>query len=90
MKSSVYLTSEAAASGTDARKHTDDCQQSLEQMIRYDEVLRMRLDLCDVGLNRDAECDTHKRPEELKVCELMREAEAVGGNVARRLAGKHG
>ena len=32
----------------------------------------------------------HKLPEELKVGELMEEAEAVGGNVARRLAGKYG
>ena len=51
-------------------------------MIRDDEVLRVRLDLCDVGLNRDAECDTHKRPEELKVGELMGETEAAGGKIA--------
>ena len=56
-------------------------------VIRDDEVLRERLDLCDVGLNRDAECEKNTRPEELKVSELMREAEAAGGNVARSLAG---
>ena len=46
---------EAAASGTDARRHTDDCRQRLEQLIRDDEVLRVRLDMRDVRLNRDAE-----------------------------------
>ena len=30
----------------------------------------------------------HKRPEELKVDELMGEAEAAGGKVRRRSAGK--
>ena len=48
---------EAAASGTGARRHTGDCQQRLEQWIHDDEVLRVRLDLCHVGLNRDAECE---------------------------------
>ena len=45
----------------------------------------MRLDLRDVRLNRDAECEKHKRPEDMKVHELMRDAEAVGGNVAEDL-----
>ena len=76
---------EAAASGTDARRHTDDCRQRLEQLIRDDEVLRVRLDMRDVRLNRDAECEKHKRPEELKVDELMGEAEAAGGKVAEDL-----
>ena len=48
---------EVAASGTDARRHTDDCRQRLEQFIRDDEVLRVRLDLRNVRLNRDAECE---------------------------------
>ena len=30
-----------AASGTDARRHTDDCRRRLEQLIRHDEVLRV-------------------------------------------------
>ena len=47
----------AAASGTDARRHTDDCRQRLGQLIRDDEVLRVKLDLRDVRLNRDAECE---------------------------------
>ena len=51
---------EAAASGTNARRHTDDCRQRLEQSIRDDEVLRVRLDMRDVRLNRDAECEKHK------------------------------
>ena len=42
----------------------------LEQLIR-DEVLRVRLDMRDVRLNRDAECEKHKRPEELKVDQLV-------------------
>ena len=33
----------------------------------------------DVRLNRDAECEKHKRPENLKVDELMVEAGAAGG-----------
>ena len=45
----------------------------------------MRLDLRDVRLNRDAECEKHKRPEELKVDELMEEAETAGGKVAENL-----
>ena len=61
LKSSVYLTIakvvKAAASGTGARRHTGDCQQRLEQWIHDDEVLRVRLDLCHVGLNRDAGCE---------------------------------
>ena len=77
---------EAAASGTDARRHTDDCRQRLEQLIRDDEVLRVRLDMRDVRLNRDAECEKHKRQEELKVDDLMMvEAEAAGGKVAEDL-----
>ena len=76
---------DAAASGTDARRHTDDCRQRLEQLIRDDEVLRVRLDLRDVRMNRDAECEKHKQPEELKVDELMGEAEAAGGKVAEDL-----
>ena len=36
-------------------------------------------------INRDAECEKHKRPEELKVDELMEEAEAAGGTVAEDL-----
>ena len=48
---------EAAASGTDARRHTDGCRQRLEKLIRDDEVLRVRLDLRDARLNRDAECE---------------------------------
>ena len=76
---------EAGASGTDARRHTDDCRHRLEQLIRDDEVLRVRLDMRDVRLNRDAECEKHKRPEELKVDELMVEAEAAGGKVAEDL-----
>ena len=75
----------AAASGTDARRHIDDCRQRLEQSIRDDEVLRMRLDLLDVRINRDAECEKHKRPEKLKVDELIGEAEAAGGKVAEDL-----
>ena len=39
----------------------------------------------DVRLNRDAECEKHKRPEELKVDELVGEAEAAGGKVAEDL-----
>ena len=62
---------EAAASGTDARRHTDDCRQSLEQLILDNEVLRARLDLRDVRLIRDAGCEKHKRPAELKVDQLM-------------------
>ena len=45
----------------------------------------MRLDRRDVRLNRDAECERHKRPDELKVDELMAEAEAAGGKVAEDL-----
>ena len=45
----------------------------------------MRLDLRDVRLIRDAKCEKHERPEELKVDELMGEAEAAGGNVAEDL-----
>ena len=52
---------EAAASGSDARRHTDDCRQRLEQLIRDDEVLRVRLDMQDVRLNRDAEYEKQKR-----------------------------
>ena len=70
---------EAAASGTDGRRHTDDCRQRLEQLIRDDEVLRVRLDMRDVRLNRDAECEKHKRPE------LVGKAEAAGGKVAEDL-----
>ena len=69
----------------DARRHTDDCRQRLEQLIRDDEVLRVRLDMRDVRLNRDDESEKHKRPEELKVDELMEEAEAAGGKVAEDL-----
>ena len=39
--------------GQDARRHTDDCRQRLEQLIRDDEVLRVSLDMRDVRLNRD-------------------------------------
>ena len=67
------------------RRHTDDCRQRLEQLIRDDEVLRVRLDMRDVRLNRDAGCEKHKRPEELKVDELMGQATAAGGNVAEDL-----
>ena len=42
----------------------------------------MRLDLRDVRLHLDAECEKHKRPEELKVDERMGEAEGAGGKVA--------
>ena len=42
----------------------------------------------DVRLNRDAECEKHKRPEESKVDELMGEAEAAGGKVAEDLVVK--
>ena len=75
---------DAAASGTDARRHTDVGRRRLEQLIREDEVLRVRPDLRDVRLSRDAECEnTQKRPEEWKVDELlMGEAEAAGGKVA--------
>ena len=45
----------------------------------------MRLDLHDVRLSRDAESEKYKRPEELKVDELMVEPEAVGGKVAEHL-----
>ena len=48
---------EGAASQTGARRHTGDCQQRLEQLIHDDEVLRVRLDLCHVRLNRDGECE---------------------------------
>ena len=74
-----------AASGTDARKHTDDCRQGLEQLIRDDEVLRVRLDMRDVRLSRDAECEKHNRPEELKGGRADGEAEAAGGKVAEDL-----
>ena len=63
----------------------NDCRQRLEQLIRDDEVLRVRLDLRDVRLNRDAECEKHMQPEELKVDEVMGEAEAAGGKVAEDL-----
>ena len=53
--------------------------------IRDDEVLRVRLDMRDVRLNRDAGCEKRKRPQELKVDELMGEAEAAGGKVAEDL-----
>ena len=73
---------EAPASGTDARRHTDDCRQRLEQLIRDDQVLSVRLDMRDVRLNRDAEREKRKRPEELKV---DGEAEAAGYTVAEDL-----
>ena len=57
----------------------------MEQLIRDDEVLRVRLDKRDVRLNRDAECGKHKRLEELKVDELMEEAKAAGSKVAEDL-----
>ena len=41
------------------------------QLNRDGEVLGVRLDLRDVRLNRDAECEKHKRPEELKVDGMM-------------------
>ena len=72
---SIAKGCEAAASGTDTRRHTDDCRQKLEQLIRDDGCC-------------DAECEKHKNPEELKVDELMGEAEAAGSKVAERLAGK--
>ena len=61
--------------GCEAATSADDCRRRLEQLIRDDEVLRVRLDLHDVMLSRDAECETYKRPEELKVDELMEEAD---------------
>ena len=89
MKSSVLSDNrkgcEAEAFGTHAKRHTDECPQRLEQLIRDDEVLRVRLGLRDVRLNRDAECEKYKRPEELKLDELMGEAEAAGGKVAEDL-----
>ena len=39
----------------------------------------------DVRLNRDAECEKHKRSEELKVDELMVVAGAAGGKVVEDL-----
>ena len=45
----------------------------------------MRLDIHDVRLSRDAEGEKHKRPEELKVDEMMGEAVAAGGKVAEDL-----
>ena len=83
--SDICKDCEAASSGTDAKRHADDCRQRLEQLIRDDEVLRVRLDMRDVRLNRDSECEKHKRPEELKVDEQMGEAEAAGGQVAEDL-----
>ena len=47
---------EAAASGTGARRHTCECRQRLEKLTR-DELLRVRVDLRDVRLKREAECE---------------------------------
>ena len=52
---------EAAASGTDAMRHIDDCRQRMEQLI-LDDVLGVRLVTRHASPNRDAECEKHKRP----------------------------
>ena len=74
---------EAAASGTGARRHTDNCQQRLEQLIRDDEVLRERGWICAMsGSIVTPSTKKQKRPEEVKVDELLWEAEVAGGKVA--------
>ena len=45
----------------------------------------MRLDLREVRLNRDAECEKHKCAEELKVYDVMEKAEGAGGKVSEDL-----
>ena len=80
---------DAAACGTNARRHTDDCRPMLEQLNRDGEVLGVRLDLRDVRLYRDAECEKHKRPEELKVDGMMG-SRSSWRQSRRRLAGTGG
>ena len=76
---------QAAASGTHARRHTDDCRQRLEQLIRDDEVLRARLDLRDVRHNRDSQVRKTQVPRRIEGGSADGEAEAAGGKAAEDL-----
>ena len=44
---------EAAMLGTPARVHSEECRKRLETAIREDDVLRTRLDMRDIRLNRE-------------------------------------
>ena len=57
-------------------------RERLEKLIREDGVLKVRLDLCDVRLNLDAEWQEERSAEELKVDDLLGETEAAGDTVA--------
>ena len=44
----------------DPKRHTDECRRRWETLIHEDDVLEMRLDLCDGRLN----CEAERREEE--------------------------
>ena len=76
---------EAAASGTHARRHTGDCRQRLEELIRDNGVLKIRLDLRDVRHNRDRQVRKTQVPRRIEGGSADGEAEAAGGKAVEDL-----
>ena len=57
----------AAMAGTDARRHADECRSRIEEAIKTDDILRMRLDMRDSRLGRNAPPSEQAKQEEPKV-----------------------
>ena len=71
---------EAATVGAGARRHSDECRERLEEEIKNDDVLKVRLDMRDIRFDNNVEEDKDKtsEAEELDVEMKTDEAEVAG------------
>lgn len=76
---------EAAAAGTDPRRHSDDCRSRMETLIREDEVLKVRLDMRDIRLDRGVDGQRDGDKEDVNVEAVMEDEEVAGHAVAEEL-----
>ena len=76
---------EAAALGKDARRHSDDCRARIEKQIREDEVLKVRLDMRDIRLNKDDKEQDGLGKEQVDIEKMIGEEESVGDAVVKEL-----
>ena len=52
---------DATEFGTGARMHSDDCRRRLEEAIKNDDILKVRLDMRDIRFNRMKDEEAEER-----------------------------
>ena len=73
---------EASRDGTDPRRHSDACREAIEVKIQDDEVLKARLNMRDVRLERESKEQQPAEADGVDVDDVIGDADAAGEAMA--------